>query len=332
MTEAPESEEKHWFVLNFIRKSGKPSPQDYIDDFNKTGQRIELFAPIIRLARIVEGKVAYKEQLLTFFYVFVKGTLADVKELCARPDNNLSLMLDRGSDKRYGIISDSDMENFKIIARVHTNTIPFFNIDEIELQKGDIVEVVDGDYAGLRGTFMPKSRSNKGNLVISATAAMGAVLWNIDAKFVRILEFARDTRRQYDLLDSFIPKLFPILRKFHAEERLTDKEKSMLAVFNRRMGVVSPDNHKVEAKLLATLMCVQTIIGDTSGYERSAQRFAKRKAAVTNPWTLALIDLMMSVAQNNMPQLKKSYEKLTFSSDNLTKPQSQLLKEFQYYI
>ncbi len=309
------------------------SPKDLISGFNSRGHDLELFAPIIRQAHVVNGKVRYVERLLTYYYIFVKGTLGDVKELCMQQDNELSLLLNRSSsNQRYAIVNDAVMESFKIFARVHTNTIPFFNIDDIELNKGDVVEVVDGAYAGLKGTFMPKSRSNKGNLVIAATAAMGAVLWDIDAKVVRILEFARNTRRQYDMVDAFIPKLLPILRKFHAEESLTEKEKAQLTVFNLRMGVASLSNHKAEAKLLAVLMCVQFILGDMEGFRYTQQRFEKRKTAVTNQWTLALIELMNCVAQNDMLRLREAYESIQDSSDNPTNTQAQLLEEFKHYI
>jgi len=326
------TDEKQWYVLCFISKSGKPSPQKHIDDFNREGHSLELFAPLIRLAHVVNGKVEYREKLLTYFYVFVKGAFDEIKDLCSRQDNDLSFVLDRGSEKRYGIISDSDMDNFKIIARAHSNTIPFFNIEDIELNEGDLVEVVGGDYDGLKGTFIPKSRSNKGNLVIAVTAAMGAVLWNVDAKCVRILEFARDTRRQYDMVDSFIPKLLPILRKFHAGQSFTDREKSLLNVFNQRMGIVSPANQKAEAKLLATLMCVRFILGDMAGFLETQKRFEKCKSALTNVWTLALVNLMISVAINDMSRLRETFESVKKQTDKLTNTQIQLLEEFQHYI
>ncbi len=326
------TDEKMWYVLHFINKSGKPSPQRYIDDFNRDGHDLELFAPIIRPAHVVNGKVKYFERLLTFYYVFVKGSFDDVKEFCSRLDNNFSFVLDRGSTRRYGIISDSDMENFKIIARAYTNTIPFYNIEDIELNEGDLVEVVGGDYDGLKGTFIPKSRSNKGNLVIAVTAAMGAIVWDIDAKCVRILKFASNTRRQYDMVDSFIPKLLPILRKFHAEDRLTDKEKSQLNVFNQRLGIVSPTNPKAEAKLLAVLMCVQFILGDMEGFRETQKRFEKRKSALTNIWTLALVELMISVVLNDMPRLKEAYKSVQTTTDKLTSTQTQLLKEYRHYL
>lgn len=328
----PESDERKWYVLHFINKSVKPTPKKHIDDFNKEGHSLELFAPIVRLAHIVDGKVEYKEKSLTYFYVFVNGAFDEVKELCGRPNNDLSFLLDRSSENRYAVISDSDMENFKIYARAHTNTIPFFNIEDVELNEGDIVEVVGGEYDGLKGAFMPKSRSNKGNLVIAVTAALGAIAWDINAKNIRILEFAQDTRRQYDIVDSFIPKLLPILRKFHAGEDLSTKEKSLLNIFNQRMGTVTLSNHKADAKLRATLMSVQFLLGDVAAFRLTEELFEKRKAALTNFWTIALVELMICVVLNDMKKLKDAYEKLPNSTDTLTNTQKQLIEEYRYYL
>lgn len=326
------AEDKHWFILNFIHTATVAKPQSFIDAFNKDGKRVELFAPQIKSAQTVNGKVVFKEKSLTYHYVFVRGTLCDVKELCAVQGNGFSFVLDHCSSNWYGIISDSTMENFKLIARLYSNSIPFYNISDIELEEGDIVEVVDGDYAGLTGVFMPKSRSHNGNLIIAATTSLGAVLWNINAKYIRILEFARNTRRQYDLLDSFIPKLFPIIRKYHEGERFSQKEMSLLAVFNQRMGVVSPDNQKLEAKLLATLMCVQYMLGDMIGYNQSCQRFQRRENALTNKWTLALVELLLSVTRNDMTGLSTKYDEMTQLPERHTATQKQLLAEYRHYL
>ncbi len=70
------------------------------------------------------------------------------------------------------------------------------------------------------------------------------------------------------------------------------------------MGVASPENNKAEAKLLATLMCVYLVLGDLSGYKLSKMKFDKRKSSLTNRWKLAMIELMMSVAQNDIDRLK----------------------------
>lgn len=326
------NDEKHWFVLHFIRPTITARPQTYIDTFNRDTARVELFAPTIKPAQIVDGQVVFKERLLTYHYVFVKGTLNDVKELCATQGNGFSFLIDRGSEKRYGIVSDSAMHSFRQIARLYDNTLPFYNIADIALEEGDLVEIVDGPYAGLTGTFMPKSRSSKGNFVIAATAAIGTVLWDIEARYIRILRFALDTRRQYDQLEAFIQKLLPIMRKYHSGEALAEKDKSQLRVFCTRMEVVAPDNHKFEAKLLGTLMCAQHILGDLRGAQQSAHRFQRRRKAVTNVWTQALISLFAAVMKGDTASLTEPYTIIANQAGKLTASQTQLLDEYRYYL
>ncbi len=335
MNSTPNIKGKHWFVLNFVRPNPMSKPEKHIEIFNRNravDDSVELFAPTFKLSEVVDGKVVFKEKSLTFFYVFVRGTLEDLKELCCNSTHGFSFIIDRLSINRYGIVSDETMNSFKQIALLYSNVIPFYNIDDIDLEGGDIVEIIDGRYAGLRGTYMPRSRSNKGNLVIAATANLGTVIWDVEAKYVRILKFARECRRQYDLLDSFIPKLFPILRKYHEGVKLSQKETSLLSVFNQRMCVVAPDNGKLEAKLLATLMCVQCILGDMSGHARTCQRFKRRENEITNNWTRALVTLLQSVTNRNLSALKSAYDSICLDSEGHTARQKLLLTEYDHYL
>lgn len=326
-------ENKHWFVLNYIKNTPSASPKRFIDAFNESEPRLELFAPMFRPAQVIDGKVVFKEKLLTYYYVFVRGTLGDVKALCSRPENGLSLMLDRGSQNRYGVVSETAMNNFKIMARIYANEIPFYSLEDVRLEDGDTIEVVDGPFAGLVGTYMPKNRSNKGNLILAANGNVGAVVWNIDAKYIRILRFADTSKRQYDILDSFIQKLLPILRRVRTGEQLTLQDSTCLAVFNRRMGAVTLSNAKHDAKLAATLMTAQQLLGDTGALERSAARFRRKQDAITNPWTRALIALLHSVMPDADPSvLAQHFAQLQASTDAPTAFRTQLLQEYAFHL
>lgn len=329
---SPKFDGKHWFVLNFINKAGSPTPKRHIDRFNQEGHALELFAPIFRPARVENGAVKHSERLLTFFYVFVRGEFEEVKALCLRPDNGLSLLLDRGSARRYAVVSDSDMENFKIIARAHSNTIPFYRLEDIDLAEGDLVEVVGGAYDGLKGTFLPKRRSGKGNLVISASSSVGTILWDVSASAVRVLKFARDVRRPYDQLDAFVPKLFRVLRKFHSGEELGDKDKAVLMVFSQRMGSVSLDSSKCEVKLLSVLACVHFLLGDASSLACAQSRLERRRGSLTNAWTIAMCELLSSVVASDVARLSAAYASVRGLAAHPTRAQRELLEEFRHYL
>lgn len=328
-----EQDTTHWFVLNFIRhnRTKAATVQAVVERFNAVKDRLRLFAPKIIQPKLVNGVLVPHESPLTFHYVFVNGTLGDVKELC-RQDNGFSFLLNLSSENRYGIVSDAAMHCFRVIARGYENSLPFYNIKDIDLEEGDLVEVIDGDFAGLKGVFLPRSKSKSGNIVIAANPEYGAMAWNISVNHVRVLEFSKDSKRAYDQIDAFVPKLFHALRKFSAGVRLSEKELAPLVLFCRRMDMVKLNNNKLEAKLSAILVCAQTIIGDMSGSRRSYEKFLRKQNALTNDWTMALVYLLQAVPAGDARMLKKGWDIISGSVGKDSKSRSELRAEYQYYL
>ena len=136
----------HWFVLNHVGNAFQNLAKKEFDSFNRTqGDALELFAPTYVVRETKNGEVRMKSINLTFHYVFVRGTLQQVKQLCCM-SNGFSFLIDRGSKERYAMIPDHDMANFKNIARAYRNCLPYFSLEDIDLEDGDIVEVVNGDF------------------------------------------------------------------------------------------------------------------------------------------------------------------------------------------
>lgn len=328
-----EQDTTHWFVLNFIRhnRTKAATAQSVVDRFNATKDRLRLFAPKIIQPKMVNGVLVHHESPLTFHYVFVNGTLADIKELC-RQDNGFSFLLNLSSENRYGIVSDAAMHCFRVIARGYENSLPFYNIKDIDLEEGDLVEVIDGDFAGLKGVFMPRSKSKSGNIMIAANPEYGAMAWNISVNHIRVLEFSKDSKRPYDQIDAFVPKLFHALRKFNAGSRLSEKELAPLVMFCRRMEMVNLNNSKLEAKLSAILVCAQTIIGDMAGSRKSYAKFLRKQNALTNDWTMALVYLLQAIPSGDLQMLKRGWEIISNYEGKDSKSRSELRAEYRYYL
>lgn len=284
---------ERWFVLNFIRKSQAKasSAQETVARFNRETQRLELFAPTLVSSKTVNGKAQTVERPLTFHYVFVRGLLEDVKALC-RADNGFSLLIDQSSGGRYAIVPDEAMAGFRIIARAYENRLPFYSLADIDLMEGDLVEVVEGELAGLRGVFLPRRKSGSGAVVIAATAEFGSMVWEVKVSAVRVIRFAKGTKRPYDQIDAFVPRLLAALRRHHSGNRLGPDEIAPLMVFCRRMTGVRLDNPKLEGKLQALLAASCAILGDTAGEAEALSRLASRRGDVTNPATESLILLL----------------------------------------
>lgn len=314
------SEDKKWFILNHFEALPAPrrqTAQTCIDRFNSAGDsQLELFAPTFVKAVNINGRQIKREQPLTFHYVFVRGTLDEIKRLCSL-SNGFSFVLNRSSEERYATVDDKRMDDFKAIARAYSNSLPFFALDDIDLEAGDKVEIVEGSFPGLVGYYMPKAKSSSGDIILSVNQNLGTVVYDVKAKYVRVLEFSKKSRRSYDQIDAFIPRLLQALRHYHEGVVLSDKEKSDITLFVRRMSVVKIDNHKLDAKLQALLFGAYQILGNIVESKRAKDRFIKISHSVTNEWTEALITLIFSVINKDFAQLesiRNNLEKLTPTS------------------
>ena len=86
-----------WFVLNHIGIAFQDMARKAIDRFN-AGQKcnLELFAPTYVVKEEKDGEIKMKTVNLTFHYVFVRGTLPEVKTLCGQ-NNGFSFLIDHGN-------------------------------------------------------------------------------------------------------------------------------------------------------------------------------------------------------------------------------------------
>lgn len=294
--------QKQWYILRYVKSvpSGiKQSADAVVDRFNRSeNAELDLFAPTIVKVVHREGKFIKIESPLVYQYVFVRGDFDTVKHLCGM-QNGFSFVFNHGAEGRYAIMSDAKMYAFRRIAIAYRNELPFFSIDDIDLEFGDKVEIVEGTFPGLVGYYMPKPKSTSGNVVLAVTQNLGTVIYDIKAKYVRVLEFSKKSKRGYDQIDAFIPKLFTALRSYSNSQPLPDKSVNELTIFCRRMEGVKLDNPKIEAKLAALLMAANHILGNNEGYVSAAERFDRRQRHITSPSTQALVLLLSAIIRNS---------------------------------
>ena len=319
-----------WFVLNHIAPSPRHTAQKAVDRYNSAaGTRLELFAPTYVVPETRNGQTHLRTANLTFHYVFVRGELPDVKALCGQ-DNGFSLLINRGSDERYATVSDRDMANFRNIARAYHNSLPYYPLQDIDLDDGDLVEVVNGDFPGLVGRFMPKAKSKSGDIVLSIFKGVGTVAFNIKNTDVRVLEFSSHATRANDQIDAFVPHLLQAMRLFHAGQNLPQPLLAKLSIFASRMAVVKVNNRKLNAKLQALLYGTNHILGDMAAADAARARYRELSTSVTNPWTVALTHLIFTILSTPSSSIAPSLGLLPGAA-NLSKFQHQLADEYAYY-
>lgn len=316
-----------WYVLNYIGSSFREQPRKAVDRFNAaSGTELELFAPTYVVKENRQGELKFRTVSLTFHYVFVKGPFEEVKKLCAQ-QNGFSFLIDRGSSERYATIDDRRMANFRNIARAYKNCLPYFPLDDIDLEDGDKVEVVNGDFPGLVGYYMPNARSKSGNIVLNVYNNVGTIAFDVKAKDVRVLEFSPNATRANDQIDAFVPNLLKALEFYGSEEAIPTDLVAKLSMFCGRMEVVKMNNRKLEAKLRVLLYAANRLIGNTSEAERSIARYRELSSSVTNPWTQALIAYILSVIESSPSHLAEARALVAANTPvRPSKAQSQLME------
>lgn len=288
-----------WYILNYVPPRGmsRANLPRLVNRFSvsRQGSGLELFAPTFFTIETKEGKSPRQvERPLMYHYIFVRGDEALVKDLCATYDG-FSFVLDHTGSGRHLTLPDETMEAFRIMARLHGNKLECYAPEDIDLQEGDKVQVMTGEFAGLTGTYLPRKGGRTGNIVVAVTQNMGAVVYDINADSVRVLEFAQTTRRPYDQMDAYIPRLLSLLQ--------SPQPLSSAIIFTRRFGSVRLGNPKVEAKLNMMLYASYHLIGDMKGAAAALKRYQELAAHITNVWTRALCHLILGLLNGDPEEL-----------------------------
>ena len=338
MSTADGGRSRDWYVLNYIGQASRDSAGKTVDRFNTANDTaLELFAPTYVVKEERKGEMKFRTVNLTFHYVFVKGSFDEVKRLCGQP-NGFSFLIDHGSDERYAVIDDRRMAHFKNIARAYKNCLPYFPLDDIDLEDGDLVEVVKGDFPGLIGHYMPNAKSKTGNIVLNVYNNVGTIAFNVKATDVRVLEFSTHATRANDQIDAFVPQLFKALRHYSADEELPVALAAKLSVFTGRMGVTRLNNRKLDAKLQLLLHAANRLIGDSAEAAKALSRFQKLQDVVTNDWTKGLVNLVMGILDKDNERHAIDFERLSAACATLkklpadSKAKKLLLEEYAYYL
>lgn len=246
----------NWFVLNHISPAicRSRSAAAEIDSYNRLhGCRLDLFAPTFVKMTLRSGRWQRTDSPLLFHYVFIRGTEADIKQLAAA-DNGFSLIIDKAAaTRRYLTVPPADMHAFRIIAARCGNELPCFAPDEVDLTEGDLVEIATGPFAGIRGTYIARKGASSGAVCIAPAGIPASLALDVSADYLRIIRYASGSKRPYDHIDSFLPRLRRAEDAAAQGHALTPELTAPIQTFIRRMGATQIDAPRLRAKLDALL-------------------------------------------------------------------------------
>lgn len=312
-----------WFLLNNIPSGRRCDISTLVGRFNSRhaseisgmtgcGIPLTIFAPeIISMRRNSDGTYVPHSIPLLFHYVFIKGELSLVKKLCSEP-NGLSFVLRHdGSESRPVTVQDREIQAFSIIARRFAGQLPVILASQVELIDGDEVEVISGPFQGLGGIFHPRRGSRYGSLTVTSGAGLTAIVTEISVDMLKVVRFAQDTRRPYDLIDAFTPRLLRALRPYATGKSLDPSVLAPLVSFTRRLDDANITNPKLNAKLQLHLLGAWTLLGNVDKARRSRMQFEASSHQLTNPQSIALANLITGVIDRDHVRLMQGEQLLS---------------------
>lgn len=269
-----------WFVLNYVPISlanTRKKAQDWVDSYNASYHtNLQLFAPTFFEPVSKNGRKEIKRKPLVYHYVFLNGEPSVVKDFCSKRFGFSFVVTNTGGGrKEHATISDRAMENFRKIALYYSNSLPFYPLDNVDLEDGDLVRVVEGPFAGLEGYFFPKARSAYGRIVLQIAKNIGTAVFDVSTKYIQIVQFSKNSKTKHHVLERFLPKFREIEKKYNEGLPLDEGDIATLTLFIRRMSLVHLDRRPAEQRLSQLLLDSARIVGDTETETLALARLSK---------------------------------------------------------
>lgn len=257
---------KQWFVL-----SARDGINDLEDQFERLSrvrthrgdEPVEFFMPTCVEMSTLFGRPRMRRRKLLGNYIFMRDTIKNILEakqvvksiwLLPHPDH-------KSEGHEFMIISDYEMDMFKAIVSAYANELPCYPIDMVDLEVGDKVEIVGGDFDGVRGTLQCSQGRNGGKVLMAIGDLFIIATPDIQPQYIRIIEFGKGNRHPYRQFEAHLPRAIQALHHLYdygSEGGLTTDDLVKMTIFTRRYEALKPATVNI-ASQHATLMLMSTV-------------------------------------------------------------------------
>lgn len=288
------NEPPHWYVLTVLRSGIRACDRvaASVEEFNaRSGAQLECFAPTFIDMASCAGRPGRIRKPLLYNYIFIRGTLQELRRFhTAHPVYNLLPIGEKreaATDYRY--VPDPEMAHFKQIARAYENAVPCYPPSEIDLEHGDKVRIIGGQFSGVEGVLLSQQGRDGGRVLVKITDMLAVETLDIRPEYLQIIEFAHGSKHLYDKLDSYLPRIRRVLAARLLRKEPEPKDLASVHGFLARYGNVTlPPAAKIRRKYTALLMLSHHVLGRTAEYERCRQTCMELLPQTTHAETRAM--------------------------------------------
>lgn len=234
----------------------------------------ETFVPTLKTT--YEGKVNGKSvvrtanKLLTFNYVFIRGEQRAIEEEL-KGITRLHLIYKRpgvSKGKSYGnfirtpmVITDREMDMFIKTVSLYQNGAPIVDISERELQKGDVVRVTGGPFAGVEGVLVTQKGKEGGKVVVNISHLVSVTTVDIEPQYIQVVKFSNENKHIYRKMDAFLPKVKAMIGKRSGGICLEEEERVELQKFLNSYAEAETGTLNSAAKLKTLVFMAYIALG-----------------------------------------------------------------------
>lgn len=285
----------HWYVLTIPRSSTRACDllATNVEQFNiRSGAHLDYFAPTFVDITTRSNCRGNTRKPLLYNYIFINGTLPELRRFHTfYPTCNLipvGAKRDCPTDYRY--VSDEEMAHFMRIAQAYENAVPCFSPSEIDLEHGDKVRIIGGQFSGVEGVLLSQQGRDGGRVIVKITDMLAVETLDIRPEYLQIIEFAQGSKHIYDKLDGYLPKIRRALTASLLQGEADPKDLTAIRYFLTRYGNITlAPGSKIRGKYMALLMLSHYVLGHTKEYEHCKQACTESLPQITNPETRATI-------------------------------------------
>ena len=299
-----ESSERQWYVLS--AKDGIGDIERQFECLSASRARrgeepLEYFIPICVRVSTLFGQTRMNRRKLIGNYIFVRGTYADILE-AKQAMESLWLLPhpDRDEGQRtFMTITDHDMALFKAIARAYSNELPCLPIGAIDLDEGDKVEIVGGEFDGMCGTLKCSQGRTGGKVLVEVGNLFIVITPDLDPQYIRILQFGKGNRHPYRMFEAHVPRALQALKHLqggrdagHAQG-LTTNDVAAMTVFTGRFELLQPATVNIASQHATLMLMSYTALRDEEKVKCWRQRcldlIPRIKSETQRAWQFAFM-------------------------------------------
>lgn len=297
--------DKLWYILS--SSDGIKSLEEQLAAVTAMRERrgdapVDYFMPTCIEQASLFGKPTMRRRKLMGNYIFVHDSYSNILEIkSVIPSLWLLPHPDRErEDKRFMTLSDSEMEVFKAIARAYANELPCYPMDLVDLEEGDKVQIVGGDYDGLCGTLQCSQGRNGGRVLMAIGNLFLVATPDISPQYIRILQFGKGNRHPYRKFEAHLPRALQALT--HLREAgnrndgstgLTTEDITAMSVFVGRFEQLSPATVNMASQhgtlMLMSYVALQDMESARRWLDRCRRLLPKIKSDTQRAWQLAFM-------------------------------------------